>query len=149
MYSTESNSRLGESAVSSEAVPGSSGAPAVSVELTRPQPDTTLCRVIGTVDGDTAPILRDALADARCDENAHLVIDMSAVATMDSTGLYTLFVARHKHSIGGGGHLAAVIPQDSPAIPDLYVVSLDTIFDLHSDLGGALEACASAGDGVS
>jgi anti-anti-sigma factor len=93
--------------------------------------------VIGTVDGGTAPILRDALTDARCDDNAHLVIDMSAVTSMDSAGLYTLFVACHKHSIGGGG-----------AIPDLYVVSLNTTFDLHSDLVGALEACASAGENV-
>jgi anti-anti-sigma factor len=133
----------------SDAAPGSAGAPAVAAKLTRPQSDTTVCSVIGTVDSDTAPILRDALADARCDDNAHLVIDMSAVTSMDSAGLYTLFVACHKHSIAGGGHLAAVIPLDSPAIPDLYVVSLNTTFDLHSDLVGALEACASAGESVS
>jgi anti-anti-sigma regulatory factor len=35
---------------------------------------------------DTTPVLRDALAEARGDDNAHLVIDLSAVSSMDTTG---------------------------------------------------------------
>jgi anti-anti-sigma regulatory factor len=35
---------------------------------------------------DTTPVLRDAVAEARGDDNAHLVIDLSAVSSMDTTG---------------------------------------------------------------
>ena len=81
---------------------------AITVTLTRPQPDTTVCTIIGKIDMDTTPVLRDAVAEARGDDNAHLVIKSSAVSSMDSTGLYVLFDL-HKHNIGGGGHLSAVI----------------------------------------
>jgi anti-anti-sigma regulatory factor len=40
---------------------------------------------------DTTPVLRDAVAEARGDDRAHLVIKSSAVSSMDSTGLYVLF----------------------------------------------------------
>jgi anti-anti-sigma factor len=81
---------------------------AITVTLTRPQPDTTVCTIIGKIDMDTTPVLRDAVAEARGDDNAHLVIESSAVSSMDSTGLYVLFDL-HKQNIGGGGHLSAVI----------------------------------------
>jgi ABC-type transporter Mla MlaB component len=64
---------------------------AITVTLTRPQPDTTVCTIIGKIDMDTTPVLRDAVAEARGDDNAHLVIKSSAVSSMDSTGLYVLF----------------------------------------------------------
>lgn len=122
------------------------GLSAIIVTLTRPQPDTTVCTAIGKIDMDTTPVLRDALAEARGDDNAHLVIDLSAVTSMDSTGLYVLFEALHKHTISDGGHLAAVIDTNSRrAIPELHLVALEATFDLHHDLTGALLACANAG----
>ena len=45
---------------------------------------------------------------------------------MDSTGLYVLFEALHKHTISDGGHLAAVIDTNSRrAIPELHLVALE------------------------
>ena len=128
-----------------ETPPCRPGLPAIIVTLTRPQPDTTVCTAIGKIDMDTTPVLRDALAEARGDDNAHLVIDLSAVTSMDSTGLYVLFEALHKHTISDGGHLAAVIDTNSRrAIPELHLVALEATFDLHHDLTGALHACANA-----
>lgn len=112
--------------------------------LSCPQPDTTVCTVIGPIDTGTTPAMRDALAQAVRD-NAHLVIDLSGITFMDSTGLYALFTARHKHKIYGNGHLAVVIDPNSQAIPELYAIALEVIFDLHNDLAVALRACASAG----
>ena len=80
-----------------------------AVGLSQSQPDTTVCTVTGKISGDTTPVLRDALAAARRDDNAHLVIDLSAVTSMDATGLYALFEALGKHNIGGGGHLASLL----------------------------------------
>ena len=89
----------------------------------------------------TAPILRKALTEGRQDDNVHLVIDLSTVASLDSVGLYTLLEARHKHSIDGGGHLAVVVDANSQAIPELHIVVLDAMFDLHHQLAEALQAC--------
>ena len=91
-----------------ETPPCRPGLMTITATLTRPEPDTTVCTAIGGIDMDTTPALRDALIEARGDDNAHLVIESSAVSSMDSTGLYVLFDL-HKHNIGGGGHLSAVI----------------------------------------
>ena len=120
------------------------GWPPLTAALTQPQPSTTVCTVTGSIDARTAPILGDALARARSDGNAHLVIDLSAVTSMDSEGLYTLLVARHRHIVSRGGHLAVVIDPNSPAIVELHTVSLRASFDLHHTLIDALDACADA-----
>jgi hypothetical protein len=70
---------------------------------------------------------------------------LSAVSSMDTTGLYVLFKALHKHNIGGGGHLSAVIDANSRrVISELHLVALQSSFDLHQDLAGALHCCANA-----
>lgn len=78
---------------------------AITTALTQPRPDTTVCTVTGKISGHTTPVLRDARTEARRDDSAHLVIDLSAVMSMDATGLYVLFEALGKHN--RGGHLAA------------------------------------------
>ncbi len=112
--------------------------------LTQPQPDTTVCTVTGEVYTATTPVLRDTLADARCNKNSYLVIDLSAVTFMDSAGLYTIFEALFRHGIDGGD-LAVVLDPDSRAIPEIYVVSLQAAFNMHHNLAEALRAYASAG----
>ncbi|MDQ4093464.1 MAG: STAS domain-containing protein [Actinomycetota bacterium] len=97
----------------------------------------------GTISG-TAPVLRDALIRARRDDNPHLVIDLSAVTSMNATGLYVLFEALKNHNLGGG-HLAVVVDPHSQAIHELHIVALEAAFDLHHDLARALHACANAG----
>ena len=124
--------------------PCCSETPAITVALSRPQPDTTVCTVTGAVDWNTTPLVRDALTEARRDDNGHLVIDLSAVTSMDAAGPYTLLEARFKHHLGGGGHLAVIADPDSHAIPELQIVALTASFDFHSTLADALHACASA-----
>jgi hypothetical protein len=59
--------------------------------------------------------------------------------------LYVLFEALHKHNVGGGGHLSAVIDANSRrVISELHLVALQSSFDLHQDLAGALHCCANA-----
>ena len=125
--------------------PCSSGTPAITVALSRPQPDTTLWTVTGAVNWNTTPLVRDALTDARRDDNVHLVIDLSAVTSMDSAGPYTLLEARFKHHLSGSGHLAVIVDPNSHAIPELQMVALKAAFDFHASLPDALHACTSAG----
>jgi anti-sigma B factor antagonist len=122
----------------------SSGTSVITVALSRPQPHATVCTVAGAVDWNTTPLLRRALSEARWDDSVHLVIDLSAVTSMDSAGPYTLLEARFKHHLCGGGHLAVIADPDSHAIPELQIVALTASFDFHSTLADALHACASA-----
>jgi anti-anti-sigma factor len=116
------------------------------VALAQSQPETTVCTVTGTINKNTMPILRDALTEARRDNNAHLVIDLSAVTSINSAGLHTLLEARHEHNLSGGGHLAVVIGSNSPVILfKLRLAGLKVPFDVHHDLIGALHACTNAG----
>lgn len=125
--------------------PCSSGTPAITVALSRPEPDTTLCTVTGAVNWNTTPLVRDALTEARRDANVHLVIDLSAVTSMDAAGPYTLLEARFKHHLNGGGHLAVITDPNSHAIPELQIVALKAAFDFHASLLDALHACTSSG----
>jgi anti-anti-sigma regulatory factor len=124
--------------------PCPSGGPPITVTLSRPQPATTVCTVTGAVDWNTRPVVKNALTQARHDDNAHLVIDLSAVTSMDAACPYTLLEARFRHHLNGGGHLAVIIAPNSP-VYELHIVALRAAFDVHSTLADALQACASAG----
>jgi anti-anti-sigma factor len=123
---------------------GCSGSPALTVTVSWPQPETTLCSVTGAVDWNTRPVLRKALTEARQDDNAHLVIDLSAVTSMDSAGPYTLLEARVKHHLDGGGHLAVITNPNTSIIPELHGVAIRAAFNVHPTLADALDACAHA-----
>lgn len=125
--------------------PCPAGASKITTALSQLQPDTTVCTVTGKISGDATPVLGDAITQACCEGNAHLVVDLSAVTSMDATGLYGLFQALRKHNRCGGGHLAVVVDPRSQAIHELHTVALEAAFDLHHDLARALHACANAG----
>ncbi len=114
--------------------------------LSRPQLNTTVCTVTGTLHTGTTPVLRDALVEAQHDDNAHLVIDLSTIRSMDidAAGLRTLLEARYTHDINGGGLMAVVVDSNSQAISELHIVTLEVTFDLHHNLTDALHACAVA-----
>jgi hypothetical protein len=114
--------------------------------LSRPQLNTTVCAVTGTLHMGTTPVLRDALAEAQGDDNAHLVIDLSTIISMDvdAAGLYTLLEACYTHDMSSGGLMAIVVDPNSHAIPELHIATLEATFDLHHNLTDALHACAVA-----
>ena len=118
--------------------------PAIAVTLNRHAHDTTVCTVVGTVDWNTRALLRNALVEADQDDNVHLVIDLSAVTSMDSAGPYTLLEARFRHGLKGAGHLVVVADPNSSAIPELQSVAIRAAFDVHPTLTDALHACARA-----
>ncbi len=117
------------------------GGPTVIVTLSCRQPDTTLCTVTGSVDLVTAPDLADKLIEAVHDGRSHLVIDLSAVALIDSGALQAVFETLDCYDIDG--HLAVVIDPRA-AITPLDITALEEVLDVHHDLAGALRACARA-----
>lgn len=118
------------------------GGPMVIATLSCPQPDTTVCRVTGRVDLVTAPVLADKVIEAVHDGQPHLVLDLSAVAVLDSIGLHAVFEALDRYDIEG--HLAVVADSRSTAISRPDISALGEIVDIHHDLASALRACARA-----
>ena len=118
------------------------GGPMVIATVSCPQPDTTVCRVTGSVDLVTAPVLADKLVDAVHAGRSHIVIDLSGVTLLDSIGLQVVFEALVCYDIEG--HLAVVVDQRSATITRSDIAELNEILDIHHDLAAALRACARA-----
>lgn len=116
--------------------------PMVRVTVSCPQSGTALCRVTGTIDLITAPVLAGRLIDAVHEGRPHLVIDLSAVAVLDSTGLHAALDLLDSYDIDG--HLAMVIDSRSDALTRPEISELSEIVDIHHDLASALRTCARA-----
>jgi anti-anti-sigma regulatory factor len=122
-------------------VPTLSG-PIVVVTMSYPQADTAMCRVSGTVDLVTASELADRLISTVHDGRPHLIIDLSAVAVLNATGLHAALDALDSCDIAG--HLAIVIDSRSEMISRSEISALSEVVDIHHDLASALRGCARA-----
>lgn len=116
--------------------------PMVFAAVSCPQSDTAVCRVTGTINLITAPVLASRLIEAVHEGRPHLVIDLSAVAVLDSTGLHAALDILHSYDIDG--HVALVIDSRSEALTRPEISELSEIVDIHHDLSGALRTCARA-----
>ena len=92
--------------------------------------------VAGEVDVYSAPELRDRLADL-VDSGAHrVVVDLSGVTFLDSTGIGTL-VAGLNHVSGVGGELTLACDQDR--ILKLFrITGLDGVFTIFPTVEAAV-----------
>ena len=107
-----------------------------------PSAKLALCRVTGTVDLITAPALASRLIEAVHEGRPHLVIDLSAVAVLNCTGLHAALDILDSYDIDG--HLAIVIDSRSEALTRPEINELSEIVDIHHDLASALRTCARA-----
>jgi anti-sigma B factor antagonist len=90
--------------------------------------------VAGEVDLSTSPPLRDALERA-VSLGPNVVVDLSEVTFLDSTGLGDLVRARES-ALSKGGQLHLVLTQ--PRIRRvLEITGLDTVFAIHETLAAA------------
>src|SRR4051794_31076676 len=104
--------------------------------------DCTLASVSGDIDAYTAPELRAALLGLVQDSRLHIVIDMSGVSFLDSTGLGVLIGTLNRQRKSGGSLGLAAI---SDRVFKIFrITSLDTVFDIHPDVDDALKAAAQA-----
>lgn len=116
--------------------------PMILAAVSSPQADTTVCRLTGVVDLVTAPAVASRLIETMHDGRPHLVIDLSAVARLDSAGLHAALEILDSYDIDG--HLAMVIDSRSDALTRSELSELSEIVDIHHDLASALRTCARA-----
>jgi anti-sigma B factor antagonist len=110
-----------------------------AIEVTLRPPDgagPTVLAVSGEVDVHTGPALRDRIADALDSGRPRLVVDLSGVDFLDSTGLGVL-VAGLNRSQELGGTLSLVCPRPR-ILTVLRITGLDELFVIHPTVEDAL-----------
>lgn len=100
--------------------------------------DRTIVQVAGEIDVYTAPTLREELATQQDAGAVDLVIDLTGVPFMDSTGLGVL-VGALKRARTTGGHLRLVIDQEK-LLKVFKITALTQVFEIHPTLDAALAA---------
>jgi anti-sigma B factor antagonist len=102
--------------------------------------DVPILVVSGEVDVYSAPALKDRISELIESGNATLIVDLSGVAFLDSTGLGALVEARAA-TTEAGGSLPLVCNQER--ILKLFTITgLDGVFSIHSKISEAVAALA-------
>ena len=104
---------------------------------TRPAGCWTVARLAGEIDLDTGPLLRDALLAAINAGNRHLVLDMSDVEFIDSSGLNVLVATFRRAQLVDGG-VRLVITRNR-VLDTLRITGLDTFFSIYPSVADAVQ----------
>lgn len=111
----------------------------MDLTVTRRQRDgRTILHLAGEVDVSTAPKLRDELGRAISEGSLDLIVDLSDVPFLDSTGLGVL-VGRLKAVRLQGGDLVLAALQDR-TLRNFHITGLDRVFRLYDSVDDALAA---------
>lgn len=99
--------------------------------------DRTVVTVTGELDAHSAPALETAVIAHSHQSGASLVVDLSQVDFIDSTGLGVLVTAL-KHVREVGGALDVVV--SAPRVWKVFALTgLDAVIPLHATLAEALQ----------
>jgi anti-sigma B factor antagonist len=110
----------------------------VELDVTaRPAGDFTVLEVAGEIDMDSAPQLRERVLEQVAAGTYRLIIDMSGVTFMDSSGLSVL-VAALKRVSDNEGELRLVITRER-TMKLFRITSLDSVFGIHASVQDALD----------
>jgi anti-sigma B factor antagonist len=90
----------------------------------------------GEIDLSTNHILKEAVGERLAAGEAHLVVDLSAPSFIDSTGLGALIGARRKAHDRHGSF--AVVCAQATLLKLFRITGLDSVFEIHDTLEGAL-----------
>jgi anti-sigma B factor antagonist len=107
----------------------------------RKEGDYTVLEVGGEVDVYTAPKLREKLVELVGDGNYHIIVDMTKVEFLDSTGLGVL-VGGLKRVRSHEGSLALVCNQER-ILKIFRITGLTKVFPIHDSLDEALQDAAT------
>ena len=98
--------------------------------------DFTVIRLVGDVDVSAAARLRDALARLITETSEKVLVDLTSVPFLDSTGLGVL-VGRLKQQRLDGGELALVIRSER-LLRNFRITGLDRVFHIYGTVAEAV-----------
>jgi anti-anti-sigma factor len=99
--------------------------------------------VAGEVDLETASELGDHALDALREVSPHVVVDLSGVTFMDSTGLKVLLTIQRRAQLAGGSFAVAGATRSVRKV--LTLTGLDQTFALHDTVDEAIGAAPATG----
>jgi anti-anti-sigma factor len=105
-----------------------------------------IVRVAGGLDVATAPSLHEHILGQLALGKTKIVIDMSRVPFVDSTGLSALIVVHHEATARGGSVRLACAHRSVLRV--IQITRLDRLFELYDDVCDALEAAMDPADPV-
>lgn len=113
-------------------------APPLRTSVTQPQPGTVVLDVRGEIDTLTAPPLEQALRDLLTAQEAdRLVVDLSGVTFLASSGLAVLIRAAHRAS---ERRLRLRLVTASRAVRrPLQITGSEQLFDMYEDVSAAVD----------
>ncbi len=110
---------------------------ALSVEIrSEHDGDAIVYRLAGTLDLSTAPSLRAALVEAAFEGKHDIIVDLTRVEFLDSTGLGAL-IGAHRRALENGGRIRLIV-SDGPISRLLTITGLMRIFAVYSSVDAAL-----------
>ncbi len=119
------------------------GSPQFHLSEEQPADDTRLITVTGEIHVTTAPDFSNRLNDAISAGTRGVVIDMSDVAFIDSTGLSVLLNGLRRVT-RSNGRMALVV--SNPTVLRLFeITKLDSTFDIHGSREDALASVQADG----
>jgi anti-sigma B factor antagonist len=114
------------------------------MQLTVTQPAETVVSVVsvdGEVDVHSAPQLREGVTAQLASASSAVVVDLTKVGFLDSTGLGALVSAR---TAAGEKGVALPLVCTSARILKLFTITgLDGVFDIHESVDSAVASVAS------
>jgi anti-sigma B factor antagonist len=106
--------------------------------------DAVIARLIGEIDLSNAGELRRAITDATPNDALGVVLDLTDVDYIDSTGIHLLY--RLGDSLRARGQaLRLVIPRDSPVDDTLRLAGIKRHVDVVEEVEQGLRALAASG----
>jgi anti-sigma B factor antagonist len=110
----------------------------IQLTVSAPADGTCVLQVTGEVDMLTAPVLDSTVATQLASRPRTLVLDLTGVEFMSSTGLASLMVARDS-AVEIGCRLLLVCAGKAVLRP-MAMTGLVDLFEIHADLRAALSA---------
>ena len=114
--------------------PGDTAGPSIRTSVVHD--DRVVVRVVGALDLYTVGVLREVLLDVIAAQFTDIVVVLTEVTFVDSTGLGVL-VGAHKRVRGRGGRLQLVVDQES-VLKVIRITALNQVFTLYPTLDAAL-----------
>lgn len=99
---------------------------------------TEIFRLVGSLDVATSPSLKEALTKASSQGQGDIVVDLTQLEFLDSTGLGALMGA-HRRAMESSGRLGLIV-HDGPISRLLNITGLSRVFTLYPSLDEALAA---------
>lgn len=107
----------------------------LSIDLKTDSDGTLVFKLRGSLDLATSPTVRAALSEATEKGNRHLVVDLTQLEFLDSTGLGAL-IGAHRRAVEHNGSLRLVVGE-GPIERLLEITGLIRIFSVYHSLDDA------------